>query len=894
MPERWEQIKSVFCDALDLPKEQRSGFLNGACAGDPEMRSEVEKLLAQTDDTQTANIFDVPQHALSGGETLGDRFRILRFVGKGGMGEVYEAEDCELRGNVALKILRPELSGDPDFLTRFRREVQLARRVTHANICRVFDVGFDRWNEDSRVFLTMEFLDGETLAQHLRRTGPLAADAALPLVRQIAAGLGALHEQGIVHRDFKPGNVMVVQSVSGAARAVISDFGLARAFESDDGLTATKAVMGTPDYMAPEQLAGKSATPASDIYALGLVIREMVTGKKSAPPRGPTEGVNLRWKSVIDRCLEQEPENRPQSAAEVVAVLEGSVVARRAGRPRSRLWMAAAAAAIILAGIPLAPRLREWVGLSSGVAAETQQLALLPVKTLTDDPALRVFSEGLMETITSRMSQFERGQDQVMVVPASEVRSQGARTAGEARQKFHVNVAVEGSLEVRGDRLRLLLTVIDTRTMRQLETITVEQPRGSSWRLQDAAVSKLSNTLNLRLQPKYAREQEELSPIEPGAYEFYLQARGYLQRNDQPQSVASAVTLLRKAIDLDAKFALAHSALGRAYLYQFLDKRDPKLMEAAFKSGTEAVTLNPDLTETNVGLGFIYYGTGRYAEARERFEKAISLDARNHEAYQGLAQAYNGLHDYANAEATYLKAISLRPDDWTGYKALGLFYYGREDYAKAAAQFRKVVELTPDNAQGYANLGAALFGQQDWDGAERAWLRALDLDPKHQAALGNLGKLYFEERGQNAKAIEMYQRTLALSPRGYRTWGLLGRAYARNGEREKSKQALQKAVELIDAELLITPQSESLTSQLAFYRALLGRKDFAEAVERALRMAPDRGETLLRAAETYAIAGDRKRATELLEKALAHGIPMKTVLRSEYLKDLGPVVSARK
>jgi eukaryotic-like serine/threonine-protein kinase len=225
---------------------------------------------------------------------------------------------------------------------------------------------------------------------------------------------------------------------------------------------------------------------------------------------------------------------------------------------------------------------------------------------------------------------------------------------------------------------------------------------------------------------------------------------------------------------------------------------------------------------------------------------------------------------------------------------LGLFYYGREDYAKAAGQFQRVVELTPDNAEGYLNLGAAQSGQQDWNGAEKAWLRALELDPKQQAALANLGLLYLDHRRQIPKAIEMYRRALNLNQRSYQSWGVLGRAYARDGQTDKAQEAFRKALELIDGELLITPMSESLTSLLAFYRALLGRKDFAAAAERALQIAPDRGQTLLRAAEAYAISGDRRRATELLEKALARGVSMKSVLRSEYLKDLGPVVSSRK
>jgi serine/threonine protein kinase/tetratricopeptide (TPR) repeat protein len=898
MPDRWERIKAIFSEASELPKGERSAYLDQSCADDAKLRAEVEKLLEQLGETESDGIFDAPrQHSLAPGELIGGRFRIVRFVGEGGMGEVYEAEDGELRGSVALKVLRPELAGDPDFLNRFRREVLLARQVTHPNICRVFDLGFDRQSASPRVFLTMEFLDGETLSRRLRQGGRMTQEAALPLIRQMGAGLTALHEQGIVHRDFKPGNVMVVRSASGAERAVINDFGLARALEAPEGMTVTRAshVIGTPDYMAPEQLLGKSATRASDIYALGVVLHEMLTGKKPATPREKSEGTSARWNKVIGRCLEADPANRPGSAAEVVAALEGGTLRPLPGAWTKKKWMAPAALAILLAGIPAGQRYRDWSANRAGISNEQQQhLALLPLKTLTDDPALRIFAEGLMETITSRMSQFEQGKAPLTVVPASEVRSQGTTTAGDARKKFQVDAAVEGSLEARGDRLRLLLTLVDTKTMRQVETITVDEARSDSWKLQDSAVNKLANTLNVRLQSKYAKEQQEMSPMAPGAYEFYLQARGYLQRSDQPQSVASAITLLKRAIELDPKFALAYSALGRAYGHEYSYTRDPKSMDAAIVSGSKALRLNPELPETNVAMGLIYYQTNRYPEARERFAKAIELDPKSHEAYQGLAKAYTGLRDYPRAEATYLKAISLRKDDWTGYKSLGLFYYDREDYRKAVAQLQKVVELTPDNGEGFLNLGAAQSGAQDWEGAEKSWRRVLEIDPKDGAALSNLGTIYLNRLHQPSKAAELFRRALALNGRNYRAWGALGRAYRSAGERTKAQEAFDKTLALIDDELLIEPKSPGLASALAFYRALAGRKDFAPALERALQLAPDRAETLLRAAETCVIAGNRPRAAELLDKALSGGASPQAVERSEFLKDLKPEAQARK
>ena len=337
-PPAWTKVKSIFQDAVELPPAERGAFLERACGGDSSLRAEVEKLLAQTGGEETQEIFaHRPQSVLQVNELLNGRFRIVRFVGRGGMGEVYEARDEELGSQVALKILRPELHDDPQFLQRFRREVRLARKVTHPHVCRVFDLGHEVRATQSLVFLTMEFLDGETLAARLR-SGRLDAATALPLLRQMAAGLGALHEQGIIHRDLKPANVLL--SGPSGTRAVISDFGIARALEQEPTALSHGGELGTPEYMAPERLLGEPATVASDIYAFGLVMYEMVTGRKAFsggpmlesavlraveppdPPRTHAADISAAWNTIILQCLARDPRDRPPTVAAIATALE--------------------------------------------------------------------------------------------------------------------------------------------------------------------------------------------------------------------------------------------------------------------------------------------------------------------------------------------------------------------------------------------------------------------------------------------------------------------------------------------------------------------------------------------------------------------------------------------
>jgi Tol biopolymer transport system component len=275
------------------------------------------------------------------GDLLAGRFRVVRFLGRGGMGEVYEAEDLEVRDRVAIKAIRPDLAGDEQAINRFRQEIHLARKVTHPNVCRVFDLFRHRRSaaggELAEVaFVSMELLPGETLAERLQR-GPLAEAEALPLVRQVASALDAAHRAGVIHQDLKSANVVLV-STSLGPRAVVTDFGLAR---PRDAATPVGEVMGTPAYMSPEQVEGGPVSPATDVYALGVMLFEMVTGQLPFPGATPVlaarrrllepaptarelaPGLSAAWDAAIARCLERSPERRFRSAGELVAALTG-------------------------------------------------------------------------------------------------------------------------------------------------------------------------------------------------------------------------------------------------------------------------------------------------------------------------------------------------------------------------------------------------------------------------------------------------------------------------------------------------------------------------------------------------------------------------------------------
>jgi tetratricopeptide (TPR) repeat protein len=311
---------------------------------------------------------ETPAASFASGEFLANRFRIVRFLGHGGMGDVYEAEDEEVHGRVALKTVRTEIARLPGAVERFAREIHLARKVTHPNVCRIFDIS----HHGEVTFLTMELLPGETLEHRLRRTGAMQEEEALPLARQMAEGLAAAHRVGVVHRDFKPANVMLVPE-DGAVRAVVMDFGLARGGETvGGGLTMRGDVLGTPSYMAPEQVAGEEITPATDVYAFGIVLYEMMTGalpfvgetalstavkrlREDPPaPRLKAPHLDPAWEAAILRCLARDPRQRFAGVRDAVAALAEApptVVLSLPAAPKPRRWLLPAAALVVLLGL---------------------------------------------------------------------------------------------------------------------------------------------------------------------------------------------------------------------------------------------------------------------------------------------------------------------------------------------------------------------------------------------------------------------------------------------------------------------------------------------------------------------------------------------------------------
>jgi serine/threonine protein kinase len=379
----------LFFQALDLPESERVAWVENRCQGDPSLFKEVGELLSNHISAGGFLQFESGPRCqtVGAGDVLAQRFQILRLIGAGGMGEVYEAEDMAGGLTVALKTISSEAAADTRLTARLKNELLLARNVSHPNVCKVYEYWETEHNQRRLVFFTMELLKGDTLAERIASRGRLGPREALTILRQIAAGIEAVHRLGIIHRDLKPSNVFLVPEPEGGERAVLMDFGLARTL-SQTGKTETGLAMGTPPYMAPELFEGRDVTASVDIYSLGVMALEMVTGSNYPliAPRSVVPELNSGWDQLL-RCFNRDPARRPTTARGVVAVVE------RGSRPYRRMAIAAGAiTACALAGLAAWNRLDRTPQRAAGVTQLTFDTGFTADPATSADGKLLVYA----------------------------------------------------------------------------------------------------------------------------------------------------------------------------------------------------------------------------------------------------------------------------------------------------------------------------------------------------------------------------------------------------------------------------------------------------------------------------------------------------------------------
>jgi serine/threonine-protein kinase len=837
-----------------------------------------------------------------------DRFEIVRTLGTGGMGAVYEAWDTELLQTVALKVIRPEIASNEAIIARFKKEVQFARRLSGPNLCRIHELFVTKGDEGwpGGAFLTMEFLDGVTLAEKLQGR-PLDRHEAEAIALDLCAGLGTMHDAGIIHRDLKSRNIMLADR-GGVTRAVIMDFGLARDVASpsetaETGLTLPGAVLGTPEFMAPEQFEGKIVTPETDIYALGIVLYEMITGTHpfaaanalgAAVLRGkrpdPVSSVNHaaphRWDAVIGKCLEFEPSRRYHSAAELADAIQGK---RLRFETLTRGWFKAVVLGFsiisILMCLLLIPGVRERAQ-GMLLSSHEKHVAVLPLEVVGGNEQTAVVGDGLVESLSGKLSNLDSSNASLWVVPASEVRRRKVHDPSGAWKEFGATIVVTGSFERDDGAARLRLTLIDPKKMREIGYVDVGTQNGDLASMEDEAVTRLGRLMNISVKGESA--PGDVEPSTHAAYEDYLAGIGYFQRYDRPGNIELAITSLQKALKTDPNFALGYARLAQIYTSKYLMSSDSQWLHLAEENGKRAVRLDDRIPATYVALGQVHELTGNHDLAIQEFQRAISLDPRDAEALSGIANAYKNAGRNEDAEAFYIKAAALRPNDWKGYNDLGNFYEDIGRPRDAITQFNRSLALTPDNAWSYANLALAYMDFDDpemLNKAETALKRSIELSPTF-AAYSNLGFLYMQQR-RYAESVTATEQALKLNDQNYQVWDNLTAGYEWLKDNQKANAARKKTIELLERKLELNSQDAGAQAKLGALYAKNGARERAvERINIALALSPDNQYVLSQIADAYELLGERARAIQTLQHALKSGLSRASLSEDPEIQDL--------
>jgi serine/threonine protein kinase/tetratricopeptide (TPR) repeat protein len=903
-PNLWERLKPVYEAVLKTPEDERAQFVSDTCGDDPELREELGALLksadskTQLDRSPVAGLpyfVNTDTKPFPEGKVLLSRFKVVRHLGQGGMGDVYEAIDLEL-GRIALKTIRSDITGSQDLLSRFRKEVQLARRISDPHVCRIHElfVMSDESSGSSRSFLTMELLEGITLADKLCRSGPLSWVEAQKISIQICEGLQSIHREGIIHRDLKSRNIML-SSRNGETCAILMDFGLARELSTPTSATLTACtelgvVAGTPDYMAPEQFEGKELSPATDVYSLGIVLYELVTGKHPFAASSPVgaavsrgrrprlasslqKGLPGRCDSIICKCLEFDPANRYQSAKEVADDLKGQFFSGSTLRQRWRkLAVGAACLLLVLCSLLLIPASRDRI---RGIlfSSREKHIVILPFDVAGNDPDTVALASGLMDSLTGRLSNLEATNNTLWVVPTSEIRKHGVTDASTARKKFGANIVARGHVDRSNGEVHLTVTLVDAQKMRQIGFVDVQNRSDDLGALQDDAITSMGRLMNLSVRSDSAVGGE--GSVKSPAYEDYLAAIGYMQRYDKPGNLESAISLLQNAMKTDPRFALGLARLGEAYRLRYVIDPDPRWLQEAQTYCRQAAELDDRVPTTYVTLARIHEQTGNHDLAVHEFQRALDIDPRNADALTGIAHSFENAGHNAEAEAAYLKAAAVRPSDWNGYNNLGNFYSNNGRYPESIAQYHRALELTPDNSVVYGNLGVALLNSGDpkmLAESERTLKKSIAISPSF-AAYSNLGVLY-DVQHRFHDSIAASRQALQLNDQHYDVWNNLADAYEWTGDKEKARSTRQTTVKLVERAIKLNPQDAEAHAALAALFAKAGLKEKAdENIQTSLALSPDNPYVLCDVADAYELLGDRKRAISYLRQALHNGFP---------------------
>lgn len=837
--------------------------------------------------------------ALGGAVDFGPRYRVEKLLGQGGMGAVYLAYDHDLDRTVALKLVRPDLMAHPEAMARFKQELLLASKISHRNILRIHDLG----DAGGMKFISMAYVDGEDLHQLLLREGKLPIENMLHITKQLCAALDAAHSEGVVHRDLKPQNIML----GPGDHVYVSDFGLAKSLGAVSSMTQSGEMLGTPRYMAPEQVEAKSVDARTDIYALGLIFYEMLTGDvpftaettlqlmykraHELPPAPKTIVPDLPdWlNNVVMKCLERDPNQRYQSTREILTDIESQrkpevsvpvpVAVPQPHVPppkrKSKIWLWIAFGMFWAVLGMLAPAIKRAIftpSSSSTAQAKLKYVAVLPLKTEGAPPDLQYVANGLVESLTAKFTQLKA----VSVTSASAIEKLGkVDSPMEAGKALGANYVVSGSLQGSGNNIRLLMSVIDVRTGQPvMEPKEFSGVTGDLLTLEDNIYSDSLKALQVDLSADEMARAGSHPTERIDAYDAYLKGRNALRGKPGADIVKGAITNFEKALNADPTFALAYTGIADASLRMYRDTKEAQWAQKAVAAAEHADQLAHDLPEVHFALGSVYGATGKTNEAVVELQNAVKLAPNSDEGYRRLGDALKANGNKADAIQAYSKAVEINPYYWYNFLMRGNAYYAWGDDDKAAADYKRATELAPNNPKGYLNLGNIYLRQGKWADAIPLYTKATGGDPAMMLGWMNLGTSYFYLK-RYPESAKYYEKAVELAPNTEMVVGNLAEAYRWMGDRAKANATYDRAISLAQKELQVNPRSASALGSLSLYYAKKGDDKMAQQYIRRARAIDAKDVSLTyNEAIVNAIAGRTEQAISGLKETVKNGYPV--------------------
>ena len=836
---------------------------------------------------------------LEPGDELGPRFLIDALLGEGGMGRVYKATDRELGREIAIKVLLSELTSDPQVIQRFKSELLLASRISHRNILRIHDLS----EADGVKFITMAYVEGKDLNQVLKTEHPLPLERCLKFARQLCDALSAAHAEGVVHRDFKPHNVLVGKD----DQVYVSDFGLATSFETAKmGMTRSGAFVGTPKYMSPEQVEGGTVDTRSDLYSLGLVIYEMATGEVPFAGESTWQVMYRRVKekpkdpklvnpdlpdwacSVILRCLEKDVANRYQTAQEILTDID----AHRSSSSHSHSvvlpitekaakWTGTGIGAFVVLVILFfaIPTTRHWIfrggATTAGVGrrglpplSAGKYVAILPFRVLGGEDSLNYVADGLGEALTAKL--FQLNDVRIASTNAAQKTNDQKTPLPQIAKDLGVNMIVHGMVQGSGKQLRIVVKLENMETNQLDWSQEFSGMSGDLMTLEDQIYASLVNALKVKTTPGEMSVAGAHPTENVAAYDIYLRGRQSLRGQQDPKNIQAAIDLFEQAIKMDSGFALAYTGLSDASMLMYREKKDRFWSERGIAVAKQAERLNPKLPEVHLSLGSAYSATGQTTEAITELKKALELSPNSDEAYRRLGLAYADVGQYDPAIQTLKKAADLNPYYWVNLTALGTAYFMSGDYEKALKQYQAVTLLEPDNAAGYDNVGSVYSRMGKYEESITAYQKALQIQP-YAATYSNLATAFFYLK-RYPEAVQTFEKAVQMNPGDETYTGNLADAYRWAGQKDKANATYDKAISLAYKQLQVNPRDATIMGHLALYYGKKGDTIQAkEFIKRARSIDPSDVYSLYISAVVDTIANEPKPAIAALRTALQKG-----------------------